>query len=246
VTYNRATVEPDAVLEVDPRIFARFPGVLVGAVVARGLDNRTTRPELADRLRRAERAARERLGSGPVAEHERIAPWREAYRAFGAKPSRYRSSLEALARRVLAGDKLPSINPLVDLYNRVSLDHLLPAGGEDLAAVVGTVRLRFASEGEAAVELLGDSEPRVPEPGEVIYADDAGAICRRWNWREAARTKLTPDTCDAILVLEALPPAGRGELDAALADLAGAIESLLGGAVAWSVLCGAGAARPRL
>ena len=236
MTYNRATVKPDAILEVDPRIFARFPGVLVGVVVARGLDNRTPRPGLADELRRAERAARQRLGPGPAAEHERIVPWREAYRAFGAKPSKYRSSLEALARRVLAGDEVPCINPLVDLYNRVSLDHLLPAGGEDLGTIVGTVRLRFADKDEPAVELLGDPQPRAPEPGEVIYADDIGAVCRRWNWREAARTKLTPDTRDALLVLEALPPAGGAELEAALAELAASVEALLGGAAATTVL----------
>ena len=223
--------EPSTLLRVDPEIFARFPGVVVGVVVARGLDNRTPRPELARALRRAERSARERLGSEPVAEHERIAPWREAYRSFGAKPSRYRSSIEALVRRVLGGEELPSINPLVDLYNRVSLDHLLPAGGEDLAAVTGTVRLRFAGDDEPAVELLGDREPRAPEPGEVIYADDVGAICRRWNWREAARTRLTPDTRDALLVLEALPPAGRPELEAALDDLGSAVEAVLGGRV---------------
>lgn len=229
MAYNRGAVEPDAVLEVDPQIFARFPGVLVGVVVARGVDNRTPRPELGNELRRAERSARERLGSGPVIDHDRIAPWREAYRAFGAKPSKYRSSIEALLRRVLSGEELPGINPLVDLYNRVSLDHLLPAGGEDLDALAGTLRLRFAGEGEPAVELLGDPAARSPDPGEVIYADDAGAVCRRWNWREADRTKLTAVTRDALLVLEALPPARLCELEAALVDLAGSVETLLGG-----------------
>lgn len=227
---------PDAVLEVDAEILARFPGVLVGCVEARGLDNRTPRLELVAALRRAESAARERLGSGPLAEHERIAPWRAAYRAFGAKPSKYRSSLESLLRRVASGQALPTVNPLVDLYNRVSLDHLLPAGGEDLGAIVGTVRLRLAGEDEPAVELLGDPEPKRPEPGEVVYADDVGTVCRRWNWREAARTRLTPDTRDALLVLEALPPAGHPELEAALADLAASVAAVLGGTASRTIL----------
>lgn len=229
-------------LEVEERIFGRFPGVLVGCVEARGLDNHTPRPELVAALRRAERSARGRLASASLAEHERIAPWREAYRSFGAKPSKFRSSLEALLRRVLAGEEVPSINPLVDLYNRVSLDHLLPAGGEDLGAVVGTVRLRFAGEDEPAVELLGDPEPKPPEPGEVIYADELGAICRRWNWREAVRTRLTADTRDALLVLEALPPAGPAELNAALADLTASIEAHLGGVASRTVLSALGQA----
>ncbi|MEZ5331239.1 MAG: phenylalanine--tRNA ligase beta subunit-related protein [Thermoanaerobaculia bacterium] len=225
-----------APLRVDPALFTRYPGVLIGVVEVRGIDNATPRPELTEALRGAERAARDRLGATPVAEHERIAPWREAYRAFGAKPSKYRSSIEALARRVLAGDELPSINPLVDLYNRVSLEHLLPAGGEDLAAISGTVELRFAGEGEPAVELLGAAEAEPPVPGEVIYADEIGAVCRRWNWREAARTRLTARTRDALLVVEALPPAGRPQLEAALAELTGSVERLLGGATARTVL----------
>lgn len=223
-------------LRVDPAVFARFPGVLIGVVEARGVDNRTPRPELSRALRRAERRAHELLGAGPVVEHERIAPWREAYRAFGAKPSKYRSSIEALARRALAGRELPSINPLVDLYNRVSLDHLLPAGGENLAAAVGTVRLRFAGENEPPVELLGYPEMGPPDPGEVIYADEIGAVCRRWNWREAVRTRLTESTTDALLVLEALPPAGRAELGAALRDLSEAVGRILGGTTSIAVL----------
>lgn len=223
-------------LHVAPAVFDRYPGLLIGVVEARGVDNGAPRPELREDLRRAERAARDLLGRGPIAEHPRIAPWREAYRAFGAKPSKYRSSVEALARRALAGDELPSINPLVDLYNRVSLVYLLPAGGEDLAAISGTVELRFAGYDEPAVELLGDPEPKPPEPGEVIYADDLGAVCRRWNWREAARTKLTARTRDALLVLEALPPAGRPELEAALDDLTGSLERLFGATVAGTVL----------
>lgn len=216
-------------LRVTDEIFERFPGVRIGTVVATGVDNGGDRPELTAALRDAEAAARQALGDGPLVEHPRIAPWREAYRAFGAKPKKYPSSLEALARRVLKGEELPTVLPLVDLYNAVSLRHLLPVGGEDLERLVGPLVLRLAGEDEPPVSLLGRPQPQAPAPGEVIYADDAGAVCRRWNWREAARTRLRAETTDAILVVEALPPVTGDELQVALDELASRVTASCGG-----------------
>jgi DNA/RNA-binding domain of Phe-tRNA-synthetase-like protein len=54
-------------------------------------------------LQAAEAAAREALGGGPAEQLPPVAAWREAYRAFGAKPKRTRNSLEALLRRAASG-----------------------------------------------------------------------------------------------------------------------------------------------
>lgn len=217
-------------------IFGAFPQALVGVLVARGLSNAGQSPEIAALLREAQDEAVRGLGTAPVSEHPRVAPWREAYRAFGAKPKDHPSSIENLLRRVAKGHRLPHVNRLVDLYNVVSLRHLVPVGGEDLAAVEGDVELRFAGEGEPAVRLLGEPEARPPKAGEVIYADRAGTLCRRWNWKEADRTKLTEATSDAVLVIEALPPVGRVELEAALAEVARLVTEHCGGSVRSAIL----------
>ena len=213
--------------EVTPAIFEQFPEVKIGLVVATNINNTGVRVELERRLERAQTAVRETL-AGTASQHPHVAAWREAYRAFGVKAKQHPSSLENLLKRTLKGDALPSINPLVDLYNVVSLEHLVPVGGEDLAALSGDVRLRFAAEDEPAVTLLGEREPRAPKPGEVIYADDEGAICRRWNWKEVERSKLTPDTTRALLVVEALPPVGEAQLRAALAELSALAQHFCG------------------
>ncbi len=220
---------PDQLLSVDERIFEEFPGVRIGVIAAHGVDNRGENPEIRRLLEAEQRRVAGELAGVTIVEHPRVAPWRDAYRRFGAKPKKYRSSIENLVRRVLKGSALPSISPLVDLYNVVSLRHLLPVGGEDLERVEGPMVLTFAGEDEPPVLLLGERQERPPYPGEVIYRDDAGTLCRRWNWKEADRTKLTPDTRHAVLVIEALPPAGEAELAAALDDLAGLIERYCGG-----------------
>ena len=221
------------VLRVEREIFERFPGVHVGVIVAHEIDNGGERPDLSTQLRYQEERLRDRLAGEVLVEHPSIAPWRDAYRAFGAKPKKYPSSIEALVRRVLKGDEIPSINPLVDLYNVSSLRHLLPVGGEDLDRIEGRLELRFATANEPEVELLGRPVAAAPEAGEVIYADDVGAVCRRWNWREAARTCMTAETRNAVLVVEALPSPGeapvRPTVEAVLAELTVAVSENCGG-----------------
>ncbi|OPZ58134.1 MAG: B3/4 domain protein [Synergistetes bacterium ADurb.Bin520] len=123
------------------------------------------------------------------------------------------------------------MNPLVSLYNAISLTHLIPVGGEDLDRLSGDVRLTRAGHAEPPVLLLGEKEPRSPHEGEVIYTDDIGALCRRWNWKEADRTKLTPETKNAVLVIEALPPLTSDMLQRAVEELAALVERHVGGAV---------------
>jgi DNA/RNA-binding domain of Phe-tRNA-synthetase-like protein len=216
-------------LRIDPRIFDEYPGVRVGALFVDGVDNSGGDPEIRRLLDEAERRAAAALAGVEVAAHPRVVPWRDAYRRFGAKPKKYRSSIENLVRRVLQGGSLPSIHPLVDLYNVVSLRHLVPVGGEDLDRIEGDLVLTFAGDAEPPALLLGESQPRAPHPGEVIYKDAAGAVCRRWNWKEADRTKLTAGTRRAVLVIEALPPVDEALLAAALADLAALVQRFCGG-----------------
>jgi len=223
-------------LQVTPEIFAQFPAVVLGVIVAREIDNTRESEEILAALRREEARVRELFAAQPIPDHPHIAPWREAYRKFGAKPKDHPSSIENLVRRVAKGHALPRINPLVDLYNTISLRFLLPAGGEDLDCTQGNIQLTVAGAEEAPVKLLGEPEARPPYPGEVIYKDDLGAICRRWNWKEADRTKLTPQTRRAVLVLEGLPPVGVNEIEEATASLAVMIQDHCGGTIFHDVL----------
>lgn len=216
-------------LRITPEIFEKFPDVVVGVVFMHGINNRGEHLEVLEKLREACDTLSERFGAGDIATHPSISCWREAYRSFGAKPSRYPSSIENLVRRVLKGESVRHISTLVDLYNVISLRYLLPVGGEDLSKVKGDILLTLATGTEPPVVLLGEPEARPPHPGEVIYRDDAGVLCRRWNWKEAERTKLEETTTDAILVLEGLPPIAREVVERATKDLLQHILEYCGG-----------------
>jgi DNA/RNA-binding domain of Phe-tRNA-synthetase-like protein len=153
----------------------------------------------------AEAAARAALTDQPVDRLPHVAAWREAYRAFGAKPQRTRNSLEALLRRTETG--LPRVNRLTDIYNAVSVLHQIPLGGEDLTRYSGPPHLIRAT-GTEPFDTTTDGEPTTesPEVGEVVWCDAVGVTCRRWNWRQARRTALREQTTAALFILDALDP----------------------------------------
>jgi DNA/RNA-binding domain of Phe-tRNA-synthetase-like protein len=132
-----------------------------------------------------------------------VEAWREAYRGFGVNPKRARPSVDALLRR----DDLPRINRVVDAYNAISVRYSLPIGGEDLDAYDGPARL-VRARGDEPFDTVKNGEPVVehPEPGEVVWRDDAGVTCRRWNWRQCTRTRITEQTKNALFILERLEP----------------------------------------
>jgi DNA/RNA-binding domain of Phe-tRNA-synthetase-like protein len=169
-------------------------------------------------IQAAEEAARAALAGAAVEQVPHVAQWRDAYRSFGAKPQRTRNSLEALLRRAASG--LPRVNPLTDIYNAVSVLHQVPLGGEDLNRYSGAPRLVRATGREPFDTVAGGAEVvEHPEPGEVVWCDEAGVTCRRWNWRQARRTQLSDDTTAALFILDALDPLTDQRLQGAADDL---------------------------
>ena len=208
-----------AAAHLAPEVVALRPDYRALLVVAEGLEPGPSDGVSERLLGDAEDVAREALGGGEVADHPHVAAWREAFRAFGAKPQRTRPSVEALLRRVPG---LPRVDRLTDAYNAVSVAHVVPLGGEDLDAYRGPLRLVRATGEETFATTAGGSDVvEHPEPGEVVWRDDVGVTCRRWNWRQCTRTRLGPCTTRAVFVLDALGPlddAARGAAADALVD----------------------------
>lgn len=218
-------------LTITPAFFEKFPETRLGIMIAKDINNHGQHTAVLEMLRLEQNTVAERIGSTPLTEHPHVAPWREAYRAFGAKPKDHPSSIENLLRRVLKGNAIPHINTVVDIYNTISLRHLVPVGGEDLDTLQGDVALTLANDNETPVTLLGEKEARPPYPGEVIYKDDIGTLCRRWNWKEADRSKLTEATKNLFLVIETLPPVSQETLERATTELATLVKTYCGGEV---------------
>jgi DNA/RNA-binding domain of Phe-tRNA-synthetase-like protein len=211
--------------QVDAAVFALRPDYRAMLVAVDGIVPGPSDCGSDALLQAAEAAAREALRERPADHLPHVAAWREAYRAFGAKPKRTRNSLEALLRRAASG--LPRVNRLTDLYNAVSVLHQIPVGGEDLTRYAGPPRLIRAT-GTEPFDTVADGIEVIehPEAGEVVWCDDAGVTCRRWNWRQARRTQLREDTTAALFILDALDPVTDQALHAAADDLSARLTRL--------------------
>lgn len=218
--------------KVDSRIFEKFPDVRLGYIFVTGIDN--SQPEnstLLKKITAESNKIKEELSIDTVSSLPYVSRWRAIYKEFGAKPSDYRSSIENLTRMILKGRELSHINTLVDIYNYISIKYKLPIGGEDVDKMHGDLELTFATGQEPIAELLGDNNPERPFKGEILYKDRAGVICRCWNWREAARTILTKETKNAILVVEATSKEEYEMLEKAIDGMATLITHFVGGKV---------------
>lgn len=216
-------------------IFQRFPGYVRGVVIAHEVTNRPSPDELVQTLREAEESARGRLDLDHLADHPRIRPWREAYRSFGAKPGEFRSSIEALARRVLRNEPLPSINALVDIGNVVSLRYLLPVGGHAIDVLTGDIALRVATGQEEFIP-FGSDQVEHPLPGEIIFAERNTVLTRRWTWRQANHTLTRMETRAIEFNVDGLPPVSSSEVEEACRAITDLVERFCGGRTRFDLL----------
>ncbi|MFI9831540.1 B3/4 domain-containing protein [Streptomyces sp. NPDC051913] len=208
-------------LTVSDEVRALAPGFTHVAIEAHDLVNGPSTEASSALLDDAAHRLAARLDGRAPHEDPHMAAWREVYTAFGSKPSRTRNSAEALAKRALADGGLPRINLLVDLYNAISVAHLIPVGGEDIDRVQGGMRLVRAGGDEDFVTVAGGEEVvEHPDAGEVVWRDELGVTCRRWNWRQGPRTRLTEETVSGIFLLESLAPMPVAEVEQAGAELA--------------------------
>ena len=220
---------------IEDDFWSVFPNERLGVVVCHGIDNTIKDTETyKEMILNSEKEALKYLNNSEFSSNQVVKVWREAFQKFKTKKGA-RSSIEALLKRINNGNNLGTINPLVDIYNCISLRYALPCGGEDIDKFAGHIRLTKAVGNESFITLGTDkSEP--PYEGEIVYKDDEGAICRCWNWRESVRTMLTENTKNAFLCIELVDENRIEEFENALKDLAKNVEENLGGTCKSSIL----------
>lgn len=189
---------PVTSFRVAPEVFQLVPGACFGVVVAYGIDNSShlepgKQALVQSLLTEAITATRSRFADTPVKSHPAIVPYRQAMQAMGINPNKFPSAIEALSSRIAKGNNLPSINPVVDLVNAVSLTYSVPMGAHDLGPLVGGIYVRPAGSGAIFQPMGQDAREEVP-PDEIVYADDIDVRTRRWIWRQSERGKVTGDS----------------------------------------------------
>jgi DNA/RNA-binding domain of Phe-tRNA-synthetase-like protein len=209
----------------DSAIVTRFPTIVGGVVHVFGLSNGPSPEGLQGAFHAEQAAVLLHLGSTPLSELPSLAAWRRVFRSFGVDPTAYRSAAEALLRRLTKQGSIPSINALVDIGNLVSIRYALPVAVFDQRAMTGSTTVRFAT-GEESFSDLGSGQRETPEPGEVIFIDEAGIVgARRWCWRQAAESASGSETTEVLVTVEGHHDGATDDVPAAVADLEALIRA---------------------
>lgn len=221
----------------DADVVDRFPTIRAGVGHATGVDNQTPRPGLEAEFVAEQKATLSRIGCTPLSELVPITAWRRVFAGFGVKPTQYRNAAESLLRRLAKLGDIPSINPLVDIANLVSIRYALPVACFDLGGIQGSTTVTLASGDETFTDLGSDS-PVSPEPGEVVFVDEAGVVsARRWCWRQSAQSATSSATTDVLIIVEGHHEGAEDDVRDAISDIGGLVSRHGLGAIApWAIL----------
>jgi DNA/RNA-binding domain of Phe-tRNA-synthetase-like protein len=220
---------------IQKELFDILPDLTIGMVVARDVDNTHPSKEIDDLLTQAIEELKKNFVGDKAQDHPRIKPWRAAFSKLGISGSKFPSSIESMARRILKGDPFPKINPLVDLYNSVSLRYLVPMGGHDLDTIEGNIHLRFA-EGWEPFSPMGGGETATVPKGELVYRDDREVLTRNWVWRQCEKDKATEKTRNIFIPIDVLGEVGRKRADEIISELSRLIPKYLRGTLLSAIL----------
>jgi DNA/RNA-binding domain of Phe-tRNA-synthetase-like protein len=214
-----------------PELITVFPEARAGVILGRGLRNGPTPERLKDLFLEEQARVLDEIGDTPLSELENLAAWRSAFRRFGVDPTKYRSAIEALLRRLTKKGDIPFINTLVDIGNLVSIRYQLPVAIFDVTQLGGTLSVQFARGDENFTPLFMD-EVEHPEAGEVIFLDSSEVVvARRWCWRQSDESAAQGDTQEAIIATEGLHAGAQADLGLAVKDLAALLAEFSGGAM---------------
>jgi DNA/RNA-binding domain of Phe-tRNA-synthetase-like protein len=220
---------------IQKELFDILPDLTIGMVVAMGVENTHPSKEIDDLLTQAIEEMKKNFIGDKAQDHPRIKPWRTTFSKLGISGSKFPSSIESMARRILKGDPFPKINPLVDLYNSVSLRFLVPMGGHDLDTIQGNIHLQFA-EGWEPFTPMGGGETAVVPKGELVYRDDREVLTRNWVWRQCEKDKATEKTKNIFIPIDVLGEVGRERADETILELSQLIPRYLGGTLFSAIL----------
>jgi len=214
---------------IDPRLTGIAPGFRALSILVEAAP--ITQPDVASAA--LAQACQQVLTDDVAWAEAHLSAWDDVFRAFGAKPKRTPCSASALRKRVLKEGALPPLDPVVDIYNAISIRYAIPVGGENLAAYAGAPRLTLA-EGNEPFDTLKEGQLVIeyPDAGEVIWRDDIGVTCRRWNWRQGVRTRLDSQAQHMWFILESLPSMPLSALQEAGDELVSNLQRLMPGSTA--------------
>lgn len=187
--------------KVSNDFFEKVPNAYFGVIILKGFDNKNDNKNINSLLKENMKEALEKLKDKKVKEENYIIPYRKAFEAIGINPNKYMCSIEALLTRISKGKEIPSINPIVDLCNSLSIKYKLPIGIHDIDNFKGDIEIRKGKETDTFVP-FGGGEVEHPEEDEYVYVSGSEVKTRKWTWRQGEKSKITEKSTNIFIPID--------------------------------------------
>ena len=210
---------------VSKEVFEKLDDVCFGIVVAKGIDNKKESIEIKDLLQERIKECEEKFKDSKIKELEEISYYRDAFKKLDINPNKFMSSIEAMLTRVSKGKGLPSINPVVDIGNAISLKYIVPLGAHDIETLNGDINVRLSKSGDIFIP-LGCEETETLDDGELIYSVENKVRTRRWIWRQSEQGKITSESKDIFFPIDGFSYKNHNSVIEARDELASLIEKI--------------------
>lgn len=190
-------------LRLDDEVRRGFPGLTAQLLTLTDLSVAPQAAALETHKGQVVSRLRETLALATLKDDPLLRAYRDFFWRMGVDPTKIRPASEALLRRVLHGRTVPRINTLVDAYNLASMETRIALAAFDLVTLDGALTMRFARPEEPFLG-IGMKGPKALR-GRELVVEDARGLVAVYPYRDADRTKVTPDTRGAVLMVCGVP-----------------------------------------
>lgn len=212
---------------VSQKVFESLEHYCVGIVAAKGIEHPQNVSRVTEMLNQSITVCEQQFADRKVKEAAEILCYREAFQKLGVNPNKFMSSIEAMLTRIAKKKGFPSINPIVDLGNAISIKYHLPLGAHDLDTIHESLTVRFA-EPEDHFIAFGETETEYPDQGELLYVADHDIRTRKWIWRQSEVGKITQYTKAVFFPIDGFSNVNKKEVLAARDELTKALQTIFG------------------
>lgn len=189
---------------IHSEVLKKLPEIKLGFLIIHNININIDTDEMAQKLTKSIKSAQKKYKDTQLADINDIIKWREYQQKADLDWKKHPVSIESILNRIVVDQKdIGSINPLVDLYNSISIDTLTPMGAYNLDKIDGDLVLRFAEGNESYHPLSGKGQ-EVCETGELIFVDQSESLCRYWVHKQSNTHKITPYTKNIIFRIEGI------------------------------------------
>lgn len=187
--------------KVSKDFFEKVPNAFFGIIVVKEFNNKEKNKKIENMLAESIKLASQKLKEVKVKEESYILPYREAFQAININPNKYMCSIESLLTRISKGKELPSINPIVDLGNALSVKYKIPIGIHDIDKFKTDIEIRKSKENDIFVPFGGENI-EYPLKDEYIYVSGNEVKTRKWTWRQGENSKITSNTTNLFIPID--------------------------------------------